>query len=54
MSSTTMLELVQQVTNELGVSTPDYVAGNTNQDVVQILALMNATGYELLRRADWR
>jgi hypothetical protein len=49
-----MLELVQQVTNELGVSTPDYVAGNTNQDVVQILALMNATGYELLRRADWR
>lgn len=52
--SSTMLELVQQVTNELGVSTPTYVAGNTNQDVVQILALMNATGYELLRRADWR
>ena len=54
MSTTTMLQLVQQVTNELGVSTPTYVAGNTNQDVVQILALMNATGYELLRRADWR
>lgn len=54
MSSTTMLQLVQQVTNELGVPTPATVAGNTNQDVVQILALMNASGYELLRKADWR
>ena len=52
--SSTMLQLVQQVTNELGIPTPVYVAGNTNQDTVQILALMNATGYELLRRADWR
>lgn len=54
MSSTTMLQLVQQVTNELGVPTPATVAGNTNQDVTQILALMNASGYELLRKADWR
>jgi hypothetical protein len=54
MSSTTMLELVQQVTNELGVSTPATVAGNTNQDTVQILALMNASGYELLRKHSWR
>jgi len=52
--SSTMLQLVQQVTNELGVSTPVSVAGNTNQDVIQILALMNATGYELLRRHNWR
>jgi len=51
---TTMLQLVQQVTNELGVSSPNAVAGNTTQDVVQILALMNASGYELLRRGDWR
>ena len=50
----TMLQLVQQVTNELGIPTPTFVAGNTNQDTVQILALMNATGYELMRRADWR
>lgn len=49
-----MLQLVQQVTNELGVPTPTTVAGNTNQDVTQILALMNAGGYELLRKADWR
>lgn len=52
--SSTMLQLVQQVTNELGVSTPNSVAGNTNQDIIQILALMNASGYELLRRADWQ
>lgn len=54
MSTTTMLELVQQVTNELGVATPSSVAGNTNQDVIQILALMNANGYEFLRRHAWR
>ena len=54
MSSTTMLQLVTQVTNELGVPTPNTVSGNANQDVIQILALMNASGYELLRKADWR
>lgn len=52
--SSTMLQLVTQVTNELGVSTPTTVASNTNQDVIQILALMNAAGYEFLRRHDWR
>lgn len=52
--SSTMLQLVTQVTNELGVATPTAVATNTTQDVVQILALMNACGYELLRKSDWR
>jgi hypothetical protein len=52
--TTTMLQLVQQVTNELSVPTPVSVAGNTNADVVQILALMNAQGYQLLRKANWR
>ena len=54
MSTTTMLQLVQQVTNELGVTTPSVVAGNTNQDVTQILALMNANGYEFLRKHPWQ
>jgi len=49
-----MVQLVQQCTNELGIPTPATVAGNASQDVIQILALMNACGYELLRRADWR
>lgn len=52
--SFTMLQLVTQVTSELGVSVPTSVAGNTNQDIIQILALMNASGYELLRKHDWR
>ena len=50
----TMVELIQECTNELGIPTPSTVAGNNSQDVVQLLALMNACGYELLRRADWR
>lgn len=54
MSTTTMLQLMQQVTAELGVPVPTAVATNTSQDVVQLLALMNACGYELLRKADWR
>ena len=52
--SSTMLQLVTQVTSELGVPVPVSVAGNTNQDVSQILALMNASGYELLKKSDWR
>ena len=51
---TTMLQLVQQVTNELGVPTPSIVAGNTNQDVIQILALMNACGYENMVKHKWQ
>ncbi len=52
--SSTMLQLMQQVTNELGLQAPTAVATNTNQQIVQLLALMNAGGYELLRKADWR
>ena len=50
----TLLQLVQQATAELGIPVPATVAGNTTQDVVQMLALMNATGYELLRRHSWQ
>jgi hypothetical protein len=50
----TMVQLITECTQELGIPTPSTVAGNSSQDVVQLLALMNACGYELLRRADWR
>ena len=50
----TMVQLVQQVCNELGLVSPATVAGNNSQDVIQTLALMNASGYELLKRHDWR
>lgn len=54
MSTTTMLQLVQQAANELGIAAPSTVAGNANQDVVQLLALANACGYENLRKHAWR
>ena len=49
-----MLQLVQQVTAELNLAVPSYVAGNPSQDVQQILALMNGAGYELLKEYDWQ
>ena len=52
--SQTMLQLVQQVTAELNLAVPTYVAGNPSQDVQQILALMNGTGYDLLKEYDWQ
>jgi hypothetical protein len=52
--SSTMLELVQQVTAELNLAVPTYVAGNTNQDVQQILALMNRAGYDLIKEHNWQ
>jgi hypothetical protein len=52
--SSTMLELVQQVTAELNLAVPTYVAGNTSQDVQQILALMNRAGYDLVKEHDWQ
>jgi hypothetical protein len=52
--SYTMLEMVQQVTAELNLAVPTYVAGNTSQDVQQILALMNRAGYDLVKEHDWQ
>ena len=50
---TTMLGLVQQATGEMGLAVPTYVAGNTAQDTIQQLALLNAVGYEIQRKWDW-
>lgn len=52
--SQTMLQLVQQVTAELNLAVPTYVAGNQSQDVQQILALMNGAGYDLVKEHDWQ
>jgi hypothetical protein len=49
-----MLELMQQTSSELGLVAPTYVAGNTQQDVIQLLALMNRAGYNLIKEYDWR
>lgn len=52
--SQTMLQLVQQTAAELNLAVPTYVIGNTSQDVQQILALMNGTGYDLVKEYDWQ
>lgn len=52
--SSTMLQLVNQVQAELNLAVSVSVAGNPNQDVQQILALMNGAGYELTKEHDWQ
>ena len=52
--SSTLLQLVDQATAELGLSVPTSVIGNTTQDVVQQLGLLQAVGYELQRQWDWQ
>ncbi len=50
----TLLQLVQQASKELGLSSPSTAAANTATDVVQIVALANAVGSELARQYDWQ
>ena len=50
----TLLQLVQQAATEMGLVSPTQVVGNTSSDVVQMLALINAVGYELQLEYDWQ
>lgn len=52
--SYTLLELVQQVTGELGVNRPNLVIGNTDPQIVQLLALVNRLGRDLARQYEWQ
>ena len=52
--SSTVLQLVQQATGEMGLAVPTSVVGNTNTDVIQLLSLINAVGYELTRKYQWQ
>lgn len=54
MSTTTMLQIMQQAYAEMGLTVPSSVAGNSTQDVVQGLALLNAVGYEIQRQWQWQ
>ena len=51
--ASTLLQLVQQATGEMGLTQPTQVVGNTVADVVQIYALMNSVGYEIQRDHNW-
>lgn len=52
--SSTMLQLIQQATGEMGLTQPVSVAGNASQDTVQQLALLNGLGNDLQRQYDWQ
>ena len=52
--SSTMLQLCNQVQSELNLAVTPNIAGNSSQDTQQILALMNASGYELTKEYDWQ
>lgn len=54
MSTTAVLQLVQQAAGEMGIPVPTTLVGNTNQDAIQLLALINACGYEIQRKHDWQ
>ena len=51
---TTMLQLVQQATAEMGLAVPTVVAGATSTDTIQQLGLLNAVGYEVTRQHPWQ
>ena len=49
----TLLQLVQQATGEMGLAIPATVSGSTAADIVQLMYLTNAVGYELAREFPW-
>lgn len=49
----TLLQIVQNACNELGLVAPSVVVGSTDLQVIQLLALTNADGYELYRDHEW-
>jgi len=51
--ASTLLQLVQQATGEMGLTQPTQVVGNTAADIVQIYALTNSIGYEIQRDHNW-
>jgi hypothetical protein len=50
----TLLQLVDQVSGELGLSQPAAVIGSTNNQTVQLLALSQRLGKDLVREFEWQ
>ena len=51
--ASTLLQLVQQASAEMGLAIPNTVAGNSSYDVTQMYYLINAAGNELAREYPW-
>lgn len=50
----TLLQLVQAVCGELGITQPAAVATSTDDQVKQIYALINKVGRNLMRECEWQ
>lgn len=50
----TLLQLVDQVSGELGLSQPAAVIGSSNNQTVQLLALAQRLGKDLVREYEWQ
>jgi len=49
----TLLAIVQNVAEEIGLSAPSYVVGNTDKKVVQLLQMAQREGRQLADRYNW-
>jgi len=52
--SYTLLQLVDQMSAELGLTQPAAVIGSSNNQTIQILALANRLGKDLVRDFEWQ
>ena len=52
--SYTLLELVDQVSGELGLTQPPLVVGSSNNQTIQLLALAQRLGKDLVREYEWQ
>jgi len=50
----TLLQIIQAVVGEVGLTPVTYVIGNTDQAVVQYLALANQVGNQLITEGEWQ
>jgi len=49
----TLLELIQQTCNELGINPPNAVVSSTDPQIKQLYALLNRHGHDLTRQFEW-
>lgn len=52
--SANLLNLINQVSSELGLAQTNQVAGNTNQQIIQLQSLMNSVGSEMTYEYEWQ
>jgi hypothetical protein len=52
--SYTLLQLVDQMSAELGLTQPPSVIGSSNNQTIQLLALANRLGKDLVRDFEWQ